>query len=349
MSMETTNWLNTMTLIGQTDQRGHAWHWRAESQGSESNHYAGAIPVEDVRRRLFYWTPEEGMVTATVMNANGVTTIVDESRKAIIRPVGTFGKDDKGAILGIFKDGYTVHDYDEWLIQQVESILDERLIITSAGLLRGGAQGWVEVSVPETFTTPSGVEFRPNILAATSLDGSLASTFGKTITNTVCDNTMGAAISEMGEQKLKVKHSRYSKVKLAEAREALALVHTMADDFTAKVEQLTNVSVSDGDWAKFLDEIASVKDENGEDKEGRALTIAQNKRDALTGLWSHDDRVSPWKNTAWGVVQAINTFDQHVGTVRGAERAERNMAKAITGGFDKLDAETLVTLEKVLA
>ena len=48
MSQETVNWLNTMTLIGFTDQRGHAWHYRASAQSDEPNHYAAAIPVEDV-------------------------------------------------------------------------------------------------------------------------------------------------------------------------------------------------------------------------------------------------------------------------------------------------------------
>ena len=55
MSRETIEHLNTNVLIGNTDQRGHAWHYRAEEQGDESNHYPGAIPIEDVQRRLFHW------------------------------------------------------------------------------------------------------------------------------------------------------------------------------------------------------------------------------------------------------------------------------------------------------
>lgn len=349
MSMESSTWLNQMTLIGQTDKRGTAWHYRAADQGAEPNHYPGFVPVADVKRRLFHWVPQEGKVSASVMTDDGVFTVIDPDRKAIVRPAGTFGPDDRGGILGIFKDGYTVHDYEEWLVRQVELLLDDDLGITSAGLLRMGAQAWVEVSVPETFTTPSGVTFRPNILAATSLDGSLATTYGRTITNTVCDNTMAAAIGEMGAMKTKVKHSRYSKLKLAEAKEALALVHTMADDFTAEVERLTNTTVTDDQWRRFLDGLAPLKDEKGEEKTGRALTLAQGKRDTLTSLWNWDNRVLPWKNTAWGVVQAVNTATHHEFHVRGADRAERNMAKAIAGDFERLDRETLATLEAALA
>ena len=49
MGMETTEWYNTQILVGMTDQRGNAWHYKKDAQGDEPNHYAGAIPVEDLR------------------------------------------------------------------------------------------------------------------------------------------------------------------------------------------------------------------------------------------------------------------------------------------------------------
>ena len=172
MSEETATWLNTMTLIGFTDRRGHAWHYRAERQGAEPNHYPGAIPVEDVRRRLFGWTVLEGDVcsTATLLSDDGVATVTirDPDRKAMLRPPGALGADDEGAILGIFKSGYKAHDYSQWLLEQVAEILDDELAIGSAGLLRGGALAWVSIEVPETITTPEGVAFRPHLLATTS-------------------------------------------------------------------------------------------------------------------------------------------------------------------------------------
>lgn len=58
MSRETLQALNLNSLIGFTDRRGTAWHYRAQHQGDESNHYPGAIPVEDVARRLFNWEAE---------------------------------------------------------------------------------------------------------------------------------------------------------------------------------------------------------------------------------------------------------------------------------------------------
>ena len=42
MSRETLTHLNTQTLIGNTRQRGTAWHYRAEEQGEEQGDEQGA-------------------------------------------------------------------------------------------------------------------------------------------------------------------------------------------------------------------------------------------------------------------------------------------------------------------
>lgn len=348
MSRETLNWLNTMCLVGDTDKRNKAWHYRETEQGAEPNHYPGAIPVADVRRRLFDWTPQAISPMSAPMveiTEHGVDsyTIVDTNRQMIVRPRRALSEDDPGAILGVFKSGYKVHDFDEWLIRNVESILDDGLHVSAAGLLREGAQAWVEVSVPENIVTPEGVEFRPNLLAATSLDGSIATGYGRTVQLTVCDNTLAVARSEQG-QKIKFKHTANSLNRITEAREALAIVHTIADEFAAEVAQLTNTTVTDAQWAEFLTEtLGAVPVEKG-----RSRTLAVNKRAELEQYYRYDDRVKTWTGTAFGVLQAVNTFTHHGGIVRGMSRPMRNADRAITGGVDKLDGETLAVLDKVL-
>jgi phage/plasmid-like protein (TIGR03299 family) len=344
MSAETIDWLNTYTL-----QSRAAWHTdeRVQQLLTMPTVYDGAIPIGDVERRLFHWKAVEGDVTSTGMNEHGVFTVTDPDRKTMMRPPGALSADDPGAIMGVFKSGYQGHDYNEWLLKNVATILGDGLDIYSAGLLKGGAQAWVQVSVPDTIVTPEGVSFKPNLLAVTSFDGSLATTYKRTIMNTVCDNTMAAALGEAGEQ-YKVRHSKYSKAKVGEARDALSIIFDAADAFAASVAELTATTVTDRQWSDFLNELAPLT-VKGEAKTGRGLTMAQNKRDEMNRLWNHDERVAPWKGTAWGVVQAVNTHTQHVQTVRGAGRDERNMSLAVTGAFDKLDTETVDTLGRVLA
>jgi phage/plasmid-like protein (TIGR03299 family) len=331
MSKETAAWLNANTLVGFTDKRGTAWHYRADLQGAEPNHYLGPIPVEDVKRRLFDW---EAVSSPVYVESPLGGLVQAPGRQAILRS-------DNGHLMGVFTDGYEPHPYVEWLINTIGTLLEDDLSIGSAGLLKGGAVAWVSVEVPDTIATPEGVQFRPHLFGATSFDGSLSTTFKRAVTNVVCDNTMAAGLAESGQQ-IKIKHSRYSKLRLAEAREALNIVYEIADDFAAEVTRLCRTEVSDAEWTAFLDAHAPMP----EDK-GRARTMAETKRDTLSRLWNHDNRVAPWHGTAWGVIQAVNTYAHHEQTVRGAGRVERNMLRAVTGGVEELDYTTLQTLNTV--
>lgn len=344
MSAESITWLNQNTLIGFTDKRGHAWHYDEAEQGAEGNHYAGAVPIEDIRRRLFHWRAVEGIITARAILPNGEEIVYEDAdRKAIMRS-------DTGRILGVFKDSYQIHQYEEWLLQTVASLIDDELDIGSAGLLRGGAQAWVSIEIPENIKTPEGVEFRPRLIACTSHDGTLATTYQRCVTNVVCDNTMSAALSEGKDQRIKVKHSRYSSLKLQDARDALAIVHDISDSFSAEVAELCATTVTDAQWEAFLESIAPTKDGEGKDlPEGRGLTMAENKQATLRSLYNGDERVAPWKGSAWGVVQAVNTYVHHEAIVRGASQAERNHERAVKGKVDDLDRGTLANLQAVLA
>src|SRR4051794_11597417 len=352
MSRETLEHLNTSTLIGNTDARGTAWHYRAEEQGEESNHYPGPIPVADVRRRLFDWEAVSRPVAVEVPAELATMTHLNEfdipARWQVLDDRQAICRSDNDAVMGVFTRGYEMHQYDEWLVTTVANVLDDDLSISSAGLLRNGAIAWVEVSVPESITTPEGVVFRPNLLATTSFDGSIATTFKRTVTDTVCDNTREAALAEKG-QAYKVKHSRYSQAKLGDARAALQMIHTIADDFAAEVARLCATPVREDQWRRFLDAHVSRHDAAGLPLKGRALTMADRKRDTLQRLYTHDQRVAPWAGTAHGVIQAVNTYEHHEGTIRGAERPERNMVRTITGDFGKLDRNTLSPLTGVLA
>lgn len=349
MSKETMEWLNTMVLVGMTDQRGGAWHRNDDLQG-EPNHYPGAIPVADVNRRLFGWTPVAAEMRPTYETVDGPVVIDAPDRVVVCRPMGAFGEDDPGKVFGVFKEGYPMSSYRERLIDRTASILEKssgELVIGTAGLLRGGAVGWLQVERDETFSIAGDLSIRPFLLAATSFNGTLSSEWGNKITNTVCDNTMAMALREEGGETYKLKNTRNATFNVGTAQEALNVLTNIAEAYSLQVEGQLADKVDDARWRKFVNAQFPLATDDGEEKEGRGLTIALRKRHELNTLWHEDERVAPWKGTAFGVVQAINTHTHHFATVKGGDRVGRNAEGMLFGKFDEVDTSTLATLATV--
>lgn len=343
MGAETMEWYNTQILVGYTDNRGHAWHYKKELQGDEPNHYAGAIPVADVQRRLFSWEATESPVYVRVpataedcdtMDDKGMLWkyVVAENRKAVIH-----GRDN--TVFNIFKDGYQIHQYNAWLVDNLANILDDDINIGSAGLLKSGGVAWVSLEMPESVEVLEGFAVRPNLLATTSHNGTLATTYKQVATFVVCDNTHAMAMSENTET-FKARHSKYSSLRIQSARDALGIVHKMTDDIIAEVTKLSEWKVTDAQFENVLNTLAPMPT----DEENKtALTRANDKRAMLRGLYRNDERVAPWKGTALGVLQAFNTYNHHEA---GADktRVERNMLNALNGATNTADKKVLAVL-----
>jgi phage/plasmid-like protein (TIGR03299 family) len=348
VSRQTQKWLENNILVGFTEKRGNAWWYRgADRIDGSPNHFPLAIPVSTVEKQLFNWEPVSvPLLIPTSTDSNGYPAglVKVPGKQAIV------ASDDPSTVLGIFSDGYQPHDYRGWLLDNVSTILGDTLQISSAGLLRNRGVAWVEISVPDTITTPEGISFRPNLLATTSLDGTVATTYKRTVTMTVCDNTWGMAMSEKG-QTYRRKHTRNSagKLEMDKARDMLALVHKTADTVEDELRALCEKEVTDAQFRTLMEQMtAPTKKE--QEKSAPFLTRREKKMGELWQLWTSDARVRSWRGTAFGAVQAFNTWEHHLKNTYGdTTRVERNMLWTVQDKFVESDADVMSTLNGILA
>lgn len=342
MSAETLTWLNTKTLKGFSDKTGFAWHYDEASQGDESNHYPGPIPVGDVKRRLFYWVATEGKVSTRVKVGGKWRTVKVEGKKSLSHP-------ETGEVFSIVGSGFPVHDYGQWLIENFKAVLDTGdgdLGIGSAGLLKGGGQAWVQIELPETVKGPGGIEHRPYLTGSAVLDGSRSTVYVTGSVLAVCDNTLSAALGSAATQ-IKYPHRKGVEMKPQDVRNALGILHQNTAAVNAELDELLNVAVSDSQWDAFV--VAHL----GKDRPfeaGRGQTNWDNAHDQLTALYKNDPRVAPWTGTGFGALQAVNTWRHHFAVAKGVDggRPERNMINRLDGTNDREDAKTLAKLQGVL-
>jgi hypothetical protein len=167
----------------------------------------------------------------------------------------------------------------------------------------------------------------------------LATTFLVGTQIIVCDNTLAAGLKN-ADAKVKVRHSVNSLNRVGEIRTNLGLaVEEAGDAFDAEVKALTSEFVSDERWNEFVKAYTNVENT----AEGRSRTMAETKVGILNRLWTFDER----KNNAYGVLAAVNTAMHHEFSVKGMERAERNMLRTVTDEWADIDAGTLALLATV--
>lgn len=341
MSRETALTLNTKTLIGNVAKRGYnAWHYRADLQGAESNHYDGAIPIEDVQRRLFDFTAVEQPVFVGIRDEQGniVRYIEQTDRKAIVRS-------DNNHVMGLFKESYAIHNYTPWLIDNVSNLIDNKVLgVDSAGVLRNGAIAWVAIASPDNLQTSAGFPVRPYILATTSHNGTIATTYKQVYNAPVCDNTLFGSLSEDGAVS-RTRHSKHSVARIQGIRDAMDIVFSMGEDIVGEIERLSAITITDREWDAIINRIVPIG-EVGQVAQS-AISKMENKQETIRQMYRTDPMVAPWAGTALGVLQAFNTFQHHV-SGSNATRAERNAMGALNGKIQQSDANVLQVINELV-
>jgi phage/plasmid-like protein (TIGR03299 family) len=319
-SRESREWLSTMIKVGFTEARGQAWHYR---EGDE-NHYPGAVPLEVVHDLFDFEITQEPVTVAGRVDDNTVAWYSQQH----------------DTVFGYFSPGAKVHPYNEWLVGNTGVLLGGELEIGGAGLLKNRAVAYLQAELPGTVEVASaGEAFRGSVLAFTSLDGSLATNYQIAFTRVVCDNTFRRARRE-DQARVKIKHTRNSDLNFDTARDALGLLAVEIEAMTAEIERQTSLTVTPAQWTKFLDFYVPVPEEKG-----RGKTMAENRRQQLEELWATDERVAPWSGTAWGVQQAVNTYNQHLAIVKSvSSRFERNMLNVASGKVFEADDKAMKVL-----
>ena len=364
MSQETMEWLNSNTMIGFTANReaykhmgwgmtydeasgeNRAWWYMPEF----ANGYPGAIPVEEVERVLFNWEPIETEImhkrrdginesNCDAVDGNGPFIWVPSDKyKGIMHPETEYE-------FGVFgRDSYTIHTYKDWLIDNLSRLLDSEVGIGTAGLLRQGGVAYVSVEIPENISV-AGFEFRPMLVAATSVDGTKATTYKMVDQVPVCDNTLEIGLQSGEGGMVKIRHSSKSLSRLGDARDALGIIYKHAEEMERFLQSLSDVDVTDAQFNQIVKTIKPIPDPEVSVKGGksvitnqRAITIADNTQQDLRKLWHSDPRVTPWTGTLLGAFQATNTWHNHMRS-NSDNGVERVMTSTLANNVAKFDRE----------
>lgn len=343
---------DTATTVGGQQYRpgttGEAWN----------NGFDGPVPIEAVHERLFNTEAMEAPVFMHIPcdGIENADTIDDQGRPfKYVKIDGKKAVYDSGSevCFQVHGSNYQPHQFREWLLTNVGNLIDDELGIESAAKLKQGAVAFVSVSLPDTVQGDAKFPLLVKLVAFTSLDGSLATTYQRSAESPVCSNSFDivrAAAREHGKV-TRVKHTRNSGLRVETARQALSLVYQHTEETIAFFDTLAKWEFEQGKgqarkMIETLEPIPEPKVESGKVVNQSAITRAEGRQDTLADLYANDARVKPWRGTALGMFQAANTYDQQVRGVRGV-RAERQMLSELNGDVADFDSIVLNSLSDV--
>lgn len=234
------------------------------------------------------------------------------SEKLLIPGRKATSRTDTGEVFGIVSEKYQ--------ICQNRDALDFIQYIDDIELLKVGqaypGNIFVIAQLPET--TLLGDSIRPHMIFSNSHDGGGAIQATTCMLRLVCQNQF-AQVFRDSPATVKIAHKGDVKGKLELAHETLIGVNEYMGRFTTHASELVGRKITPHIYNKVLDEIFKT-DPNYSDLQNMRISDNRNR---FNHIYNNDDNQN-FKNTQWGIVNAMGDYITHEEPTRRTDKWEVN-------------------------
>jgi hypothetical protein len=255
------------------------------------------------------------------------TGMIQGRKVALIRQDGVLVGEGAG------EDSYGIMQVREGIefAQDWAATRDRKL--QSVGLLvsQGYEGGRWFASVADGASLVEGVRIQHTASVVGSFDQSWAFQMIDSPIVVVCQNTADWAL-RAATNRVAFKHTRNVRDRVQAYIEADEMLKAHREAYAAGVKQLVSIQVRDFDV--ILDGVLPKMD-----GKGRGVTLRTDARSTVRDLYENSITVGEYKGTGFGVVQAFNTYEQHLAPIRGKRdgqssaslRTERTIENVVAG------------------
>ena len=233
-----------------------------------------------------------------------------------------------GQVLGIVSDRYKIVQNKD-AFEFTDSIIGGDVRYETAGSLNGGRKIWLLAKLPEAEI--AGDKTEPYMVFSNTHDGSGAIRVAMTPIRVVCNNTLNLAL-DSAKRAWSVRHTGDLNSKMHEARVCLKMANAYMGALAERADRLANTTVTRDQLNMILDELFPMDESNTErEKQG-----VKKLRDEFMVCYFAPD-ILKFRNTAWGVVNAVSDMVTHNAPRRKTENYRENNWGRIMDGHMLLD------------
>lgn len=276
-------------------------------------------------------TPVETNDVDQIMKIAGldweVQTVIPEVNGSPVSDFRAIERTDTGQVFGFQRKGYTPLQ-NRHLFEIVESFGSD-IDVRSAGTFKGGARVWVQAQLHRRIEI-AGDTLDPYLTISTSHDGSGAPKVGLGAGRLSCTNQI-----PMFRRTAQWSHRHSTNVVRAalNAHVILGQAETILDSFEEEVRRMIEHEVTNARFEEIVKTILPASD----DMTVRQLGNVEAQRDGIRLAYATDRDGGAFAGSAWGVVNAVNSWAQWVRPVKStSDRAERQGIQILDGSFGRL-------------
>lgn len=222
-----------------------------------------------------------------------------------------------GSVLGVVGDAYQILQ-NRAAFAFADNLVDSGAAkYETAGSLFGGRRVFLSMEIPEGVKVPGDEgSVKPYILVTNSHDGSSPVIGAVVMVRVVCNNTLTAALAG-AKRTFRVRHTGSLEGKIAAAREALGVTFTYIDTFSEIAGRLAMTKVTEKQIDKILEAAFPIPEtQKNPDR------IEQSDFWKVRDLYRETENLDPIRGTAWGLLQAVGEYVDHVQDFHGRRFAD---------------------------
>jgi phage/plasmid-like protein (TIGR03299 family) len=235
------------------------------------------------------------------------------------------GRKEAAQFLGAVGKDYAVIQHDEGF-KSIDAVMRsaDGAHYETAGVLGNGERVWALADLGFAAKVGDDVQ-KGYLLFSTGHDGSMAHSYRLCFTRVVCQNTLGAALSERTKADLTIRHTKNAVARLTDARKAL---DSMGDDVKRVEDRLNFLAgrkLNREALGSILDRLFP-KSRNDDGAERDTTRRSNILADVLKLYELNDGNAFPeQRGTAYNLLNAVTNYTDHLRSSKDDGRAESAM------------------------
>lgn len=227
------------------------------------------------------------------------------------------------SVLGVVGERYQIVQNQE-AFDFTDNLIGNGVTYETAGSLNGGKTIWLLAKMDSTKI--NGDEIVPYICFTNTHDGSGSIKVCMTPTRVVCNNTLNLALSTASRM-WSTRHLGNLSAKMIEAAHTLELANTYMSELAKEADMLANIKITESDFDNIITTVFPLSDDATKRQADNIIKI----RSRIISAYGEKD-IARFKDTGWGVVNAMADFVSHHSIIRNTENAkERRWGDIMTG------------------